>query len=111
MFEELGRSIHEEVVLLLFHAEVTRNEDAEQQALLPQNGPGNGNLVYEHESLAGAEAIAAAVDGAGGGSSYPAAPAAAGAATTVVASEHEKVGRNDPCWCGSGKKFKRCHGA
>ena len=29
----------------------------------------------------------------------------------VVASEHEKVGRNDPCWCGSGKKFKKCHGA
>ena len=24
--------------------------------------------------------------------------------------EHE-VGRNDPCWCGSGKKFKKCHGA
>jgi preprotein translocase subunit SecA len=22
----------------------------------------------------------------------------------------EKVGRNDPCWCGSGKKFKQCHG-
>ena len=22
-----------------------------------------------------------------------------------------EVGRNDPCWCGSGKKFKRCHGA
>ncbi|HEX9654043.1 MAG TPA: SEC-C metal-binding domain-containing protein, partial [bacterium] len=20
-----------------------------------------------------------------------------------------KIGRNDPCWCGSGKKFKRCH--
>jgi preprotein translocase subunit SecA len=111
MFEGLGRSIHEEVVLLLFHAEVTRNEDAEQQALLPQNGPGNGNLVYEHESLAGADAIAAAVDGAGGGSSYPAAAAGAAAATTVVASEHDKVGRNDPCWCGSGKKFKRCHGA
>ncbi|HVM69522.1 MAG TPA: SEC-C metal-binding domain-containing protein, partial [Gaiellaceae bacterium] len=28
----------------------------------------------------------------------------------VVKSEHEKVGRNDPCWCGSGKKFKKCHG-
>jgi preprotein translocase subunit SecA len=25
--------------------------------------------------------------------------------------EHEKIGRNDPCWCGSGKKFKKCHGA
>jgi preprotein translocase subunit SecA len=25
--------------------------------------------------------------------------------------ETEQVGRNDPCWCGSGKKFKKCHGA
>ena len=25
--------------------------------------------------------------------------------------EHEQIGRNDPCWCGSGKKFKKCHGA
>lgn len=28
----------------------------------------------------------------------------------VVKDPHE-VGRNDPCWCGSGKKFKKCHGA
>ena len=21
----------------------------------------------------------------------------------------EKIGRNDPCWCGSGKKYKTCH--
>src|ERR687893_233724 len=26
-------------------------------------------------------------------------------------SEEEQIGRNDPCWCGSGKKFKKCHGA
>ena len=26
-------------------------------------------------------------------------------------SEQEQIGRNDPCWCGSGKKFKKCHGA
>jgi len=26
-------------------------------------------------------------------------------------SEEQQLGRNDPCWCGSGKKFKRCHGA
>src|SRR4051812_46186331 len=25
--------------------------------------------------------------------------------------EHASLGRNDPCWCGSGKKFKKCHGA
>ena len=24
--------------------------------------------------------------------------------------ENEQLGRNDPCWCGSGKKFKKCHG-
>lgn len=28
-----------------------------------------------------------------------------------VPKEHGDVGRNDPCWCGSGKKFKKCHGA
>ncbi len=28
-----------------------------------------------------------------------------------VLSEEETIGRNDPCWCGSGKKFKKCHGA
>jgi preprotein translocase subunit SecA len=25
--------------------------------------------------------------------------------------QSEQIGRNDPCWCGSGKKFKKCHGA
>ncbi|HXZ61601.1 MAG TPA: preprotein translocase subunit SecA [Acidimicrobiales bacterium] len=29
----------------------------------------------------------------------------------VVKEQHEKIGRNDPCWCGSGKKYKFCHGA
>ena len=22
----------------------------------------------------------------------------------------ERIGRNDPCWCGSGAKYKKCHG-
>ena len=29
----------------------------------------------------------------------------------TVRRDAEKVGRNDPCPCGSGKKFKKCHGA
>jgi preprotein translocase subunit SecA len=28
----------------------------------------------------------------------------------IVKSDHEKLGRNQPCWCGSGRKFKNCHG-
>ena len=38
------------------------------------------------------------------------APAAEPVQVPVVKSEHEKTGRNQPCWCGSGKKFKLCHG-
>jgi preprotein translocase subunit SecA len=29
----------------------------------------------------------------------------------ITKAQHEKVGRNEPCYCGSGKKFKLCHGA
>ncbi len=28
----------------------------------------------------------------------------------VTPKEGDKIGRNDPCWCGSGRKFKQCHG-
>jgi preprotein translocase subunit SecA len=57
--------------------------------------------------------------GAYGGEGYAVAadePHAAAAAGPVPVQqrrvdEHEQLGRNDPCWCGSGKKFKKCHGA
>jgi preprotein translocase subunit SecA len=29
----------------------------------------------------------------------------------IVKTAEEKLGRNDPCYCGSGKKYKHCHGA
>jgi preprotein translocase subunit SecA len=32
------------------------------------------------------------------------------AAVPAAKSNGKKIGRNDPCWCGSGKKYKRCHG-
>src|SRR3954471_3206090 len=106
MFTELGRIIRSEVVLHLFHAELAPDQ-AEQQ--LQQTQTSNGNIHYEHETSAGADAIAAA----GAGEAVAAGlPSSAGVVTqTVHASEHEKLGRNDPCWCGSGKKFKKCHGA
>jgi len=109
MFQDLNRSIREEVVTLLFHAEVTADESQLQQV---SNGDGAvENLSYEHSSLAGADAILAA-----GGTSTVAASGGGAVATPVaqrpkVNSEFENVGRNDPCPCGSGKKYKRCHGA
>ncbi len=36
--------------------------------------------------------------------------AAPAAAAAVPGGAAAKIGRNDPCWCGSGKKYKRCHG-
>src|SRR3989442_15850849 len=40
------------------------------------------------------------------GSAPPAAPRPAPAPRTPTG---EKIGRNDPCYCGSGKKYKKCH--
>jgi preprotein translocase subunit SecA len=110
LFTDLNQAIRDEVITLLFHAEV---EPAAAPALEQQgDGRGNGNLTYEHESLAGAEAIAAAggtavataAVGGGGSVATPVAP------RPIVKSEQENIGRNDPCWCGSGKKYKKCHG-
>src|SRR5215204_503677 len=101
MFNELRNTIREEVVLTLFHAQV----ELEQPQLEPEQG--NGNLQYAHETAAGSDAIAAAGVGATGGSVATAfAPLAGGSTSTATAvNEHKDVGRNDPCWCGSGKKF------
>jgi len=45
----------------------------------------------------------------GGGGATVTAAGAAGAAP--AGARAAKIGRNDPCWCGSGKKYKKCHGA
>ena len=106
MFTELGRIIRGEVILHLFHAELAPEEA--QQHFAQESQGGNGNLRYEHETSAGADVIDAALTG---GVSTSAVGGAAAAPQTVHASPHEKLGRNDACWCGSGKKFKKCHGA
>ncbi|HEY2220027.1 MAG TPA: preprotein translocase subunit SecA [Gaiellaceae bacterium] len=119
LFQELSAAIREELIALLFHAQVEAappdggqgGRGGDGGGPMPRPGPNgagqNGNLTYEHQSLAGAEAIAAA-----GGAATPVGGAGGSVATRpVVKSENEQLGRNDPCWCGSGKKFKRCHGA
>ncbi|MCL2382303.1 MAG: preprotein translocase subunit SecA [Treponema sp.] len=63
-----------------------------------------------HSSMGsfGASAFGPRPAGAGAPSSRPAGRAQGGAVTVVR--NQPKVGRNDPCTCGSGKKFKHCHG-
>jgi preprotein translocase subunit SecA len=111
LFSELSDTIREEVLRHLFHVQV---DPAEADGLTPQRMPaaangGNGNLVYEHESLSGSEAILAA--GAAGGGELATAATQPARHEQRVATEFDQVGRNDPCPCGSGKKYKKCHGA
>jgi preprotein translocase subunit SecA len=95
MFTDLGRAIRGEVVLHLFHAEIAPQDEQELVQQQQQQANGGQQLQYEHETTAGAQAIAQA-----------------GSPVAVAAgAPHDKLGRNDPCWCGSGKKFKKCHGA
>jgi len=103
MFEELGQTIRQEVVFTLFHIAVT----IEEPALEPMQAR-ETSLQYEHETSAGADVIAAA---GGAATALAAPPASSSFAQAQAVNEHKDIGRNDPCWCGSGKKFKKCHGA
>jgi preprotein translocase subunit SecA len=116
MFEQLMHSIWEEFSRLVFHAEieiqpdqagaVAGNGDAALSGLDYSGGTLAGQpSALEQVAAAGPEAAGEIATQAGGGNG------AGDVVETVVKDEHEKIGRNDPCWCGSGKKYKRCHGA
>ena len=106
MFEELGNTIRQEVVFTLFHVAV----EVEQPALEPMQAH-DGDLQYQHDTSAGADVIAAAGTSAATALAAPPVASSGSFAQAPAVNEHKDLGRNDPCWCGSGKKYKRCHGA
>ncbi len=113
MFQELMHAIWDEFSKLVFRAEIE---------VEPAQGNGNAAaapaaLAYSGGTSEGQPSALEQVATGGAGSAIDVASAEApGRANgdvveTVVKDEHDKVGRNDPCWCGSGKKYKKCHGA
>ncbi|MFA6317433.1 MAG: preprotein translocase subunit SecA [Elusimicrobiota bacterium] len=50
-------------------------------------------------------------DSGSGPSSGPSGPAPSGLSKPRQQAEVKRIGRNDPCYCGSGKKYKKCHGS
>ena len=95
MFQELTASIQADIVANMFRVQV------QQEAPPPPAAP--RRLV----ETGPAQPAGAATNGGGNGAARRERQlTGAGAA----AANSGKVGRNDPCPCGSGKKYKRCHG-
>jgi preprotein translocase subunit SecA len=93
MFEHLLEAVDIDYVRYITHVEATA---AIEESTLDEGL--EGALTNANEVAPGATELPAHV----AGPSTPT-PAAGGAS-------REKIGRNDPCWCGSKRKFKQCHG-
>ncbi len=112
MFQEMMESIQSDFVRYLYHLEIVREEPAQAVSTpkqLAYSGGGDSGLA-QNFSAAGAAAVST---GRMSDSSAEAYDAAQQATRTVVAprSVGSKVGRNDPCPCGSGRKYKKCCGS
>jgi preprotein translocase subunit SecA len=113
LFQAMKARIDEDMVRYLWRlrpvaqgeTDAPRRPAPRRPAALTYNGPG--------ESV---PAMAGAPRAAGGGVAVGTAPRPArtggdDAPVRTVRRDEPKVGRNDPCPCGSGKKYKKCHGA
>ncbi|MDQ6636904.1 MAG: preprotein translocase subunit SecA [Candidatus Dormibacteraeota bacterium] len=92
MFNELTLSIQGDVVASMFRVQLEPERPPPQVAAPERRSTSNGS---ERKVPVGAAVGAVADDGV---------------TTGGTPAGNVKVGRNEPCWCGSGKKYKRCHG-
>jgi len=121
LFRDLMNNLWGDFARMIFHVEVVVEGQNGGQAPSP--------VPQRPSSRSSSSTGGGRVSYSGGGPVQPSALAMAAAAGSAQAAaegmeaellpqveqrrvdhEHE-VGRNDPCWCGSGKKFKKCHGA
>ncbi|MCA3846644.1 MAG: preprotein translocase subunit SecA, partial [Burkholderia sp.] len=111
LFAAMLDAIKQEVTRVVMNVQIQSPEQLEEAAeQIEERGAGHlENVEYQHADYAEAGAPVANV----------AVAAAATATADMVGSamthsgpggEMPKVGRNDPCPCGSGKKYKQCHG-
>jgi preprotein translocase subunit SecA len=94
LFSDMLDRIKHDVVKIVLTVQVRTQEDV--QAV--EESPTVTNVRYQHADYEEALAATAAEE------------AAAKPALAPFVRASEKVGRNDPCPCGSGKKYKQCHG-
>jgi preprotein translocase subunit SecA len=122
LFQDMRRRIEEEAIRYLWWlrpvVEAAGGGEPSVMVTAPKPAarrPAAQQLSYNNPSAppsrppSGGPARAAA--DAGGGTNQPPRVGGDDAPIKTVKRDEPKIGRNDPCWCGSGKKFKKCHGA
>jgi preprotein translocase subunit SecA len=113
LFQDLMNTIWADFARMIYNVEV--EVEAENGDALPRRD--GGSAVAQMEYSGGTAEDQPSAYGTGGESYGVDAedPGAASGGGPVVqqrrVEEAEQIGRNDPCWCGSGKKYKKCHGA
>jgi preprotein translocase subunit SecA len=122
LFQDMRRRIEEEIVRYLWWLRpVVEREGGEATVNVPARPAPRKAAALNYNNPAQQQPSIF-----GGGAAVAAAPAPANDLTQdrgpvparvggddvikTVKREEPKIGRNDPCWCGSGKKFKKCHG-
>ena len=110
MFDQLMANIRNSVARGIYHIEFAPSAVAVPVAPNPAALHENRDAIEGATATSGGAATVTSADGIARPLSSPAGARPASAAAGGVA-VLQKVGRNDPCPCGSGKKYKRCHGA
>jgi preprotein translocase subunit SecA len=124
LFGALLDRIKHDTISLLSRLQVRSEADIEAQERERERQMAARKLQMQHASPqsvissdgapVGPEAAAAAAVGGlpaeGGGGPFAAGPPVGPEAVAPVVRDGRKVGRNEPCPCGSGKKYKHCHG-
>ncbi|WP_409283902.1 preprotein translocase subunit SecA [Pseudomonas protegens] len=101
LFSELLDSIKRDSIRVLSHVQVRREDPAEEEARLRQEAEALAQrMQFEHAEAPGLDQPEALEEGVDVDVALASAP---------VRNE-QKLGRNELCYCGSGKKFKHCHG-
>ena len=90
MFTDMLERIKHEVITILSRVQV--RSDAEIEAMEEQRRRQSGEIEYKHEDASAMGNIEADEE------------------HSPFVRDEKKVGRNEPCPCGSGKKYKQCHG-
>jgi preprotein translocase subunit SecA len=115
LFTDLMNTIWADFARMIYHVEVAveGEEEPAPPTFAPSPAAGAQMSYTGGAGTAQPSALLAAAEGGVAGEPYYAEGEEEEAVPVQqrVLDASEQVGRNDPCWCGSGRKFKKCHGA